>query len=90
MGVREIIFSDHALAQLADRGTTQDEVIRAIREGEPSPVKRGRIAFRKTYGCDMVWKGRAFTGKQVMPIVAEETARYVVVTVYVFFLGGGR
>lgn len=32
----------------------------------------------------------SFQAKQVMPIIVEEANRFVVVTVYVFFLGGGK
>jgi len=35
-----------------------------------------------------MWKGKYYQAKQVMPIVVEEPDRFVVVTVYVFFIGG--
>jgi hypothetical protein len=37
-----------------------------------------------------MWKGKFYQIKQVMPIVAEEPDKFMVVTVYVFFIGGIR
>lgn len=83
-----IYFSPHSLMQLADRGTTQEEVELTIREGGQQPAKGGRWAFRKNFSFESEWKGQYYRIKQVMPIVALEHARLVVVTVYVFFFGG--
>ena len=81
-------FTRHALDNLGDRGTTQDEVEEAIQWGEQIPAKQGRTAFRKNFPFHSTWKGRLYETKQVMPIVVEEPDRMVVITVYVFFIGG--
>lgn len=86
----DIIFSQHALDQLADRGTTREEVIQAIQEGEKQTAKKGRIAFKKNFSFEKIWKERYYSSKQVMPIVVEEEGQYIVVTVYVFFYGGKK
>jgi len=86
--MKAIIISQHAKAQLHDRGASKDEVEKAIREGEPAPAKRGRLAFRKNFPFDSVWKGKYYKIKQVMPIVVDEGERWIVVTVYVFYFGG--
>ena len=88
--MKPIVLSQHALDNLGDRGTTPVEVEEAIRLGERMPAKRGRIAFRKNYPFRARWKGRLYETKQVMPIVPEEVDRLVVVTVYVFLIGGAR
>ena len=75
---------------MEDRGATTQEVAQAIRVGERVPAKGRRVAFRKNFPYRREWKGRFYETKQVMPIVAEESEEFVVVTVYVFFLGGGR
>jgi hypothetical protein len=36
----------------------------------------------------MEWKGKYYKAKQVTPIVTEEPERFVVITVYSFFIGG--
>jgi hypothetical protein len=75
---------------MADRGASADEVAEAIRLGEHVPAKMGRTAVRKNFPFAAEWKGRFYESKQVMPITVEETDRWVVVTVYVFFIGGAR
>lgn len=87
---KPIVFSRHAKNQLADRGATLREVELAIREGERAPAKRGRLAFRKNYTFGRSWKGVYYEGKQVSPIVVEESDLLVVVTVYVFYIGAQR
>ena len=68
----EILFSRHALEQLADRGTSQQEVEEAIASGEQTPAHRGRIAYRKNFPFGAVWREHYYETKQVMPIVKEE------------------
>ena len=84
----KLVFSSHAKDQLADRGTNEAEVAETVREGERQSAKHGRISFRKNFPFEKEWKGRYYSSKQVMPIVAEESDRLVVVTVYVFYFGG--
>lgn len=86
--MNDIVFSQHALGQLVDRGATQEEVIKAIQEGERVPAKAGRIAFRKNFPYEKKWKNKFYEIKQVMPIVADERNEFVVITVYVFYFGG--
>jgi len=86
--MKPIILSQHALDQLNDRGTSKEEVEKAIREGERVPAKAGRIAFRKNFLFNSSWKGKHYKLKQVMPIVVEKKEQWIVVTVYVFYFGG--
>ena len=86
--MKPIVFSAHALDQMADRGTNKAEVETAIREGEEAPAKHGRRAFRKNFAFNSQWKGRHYELKQVTPVLADEPDRWVVITVYVFYFGG--
>lgn len=86
--MKRIEFSQHALDQLADRGTTRKEVEETIRSGERLIAKRGRYGYRKNFLYDQNWKGKLYPTKQVLAIAAEEPVRLVVITVYVFFFGG--
>jgi len=86
--MKPIVFSTHALEQMADRGAQQSEVENAINAGEEIPAKQGRRAFRKNFSFNATWKGRYYDVKQVVPIVAEEPDTWVVITVYVFYFGG--
>lgn len=85
--VQPIVFSAHALDQMVDRGASKAEVEAAVRQGEEIPAKKGRRAFRKNFPFNSQWKGRYYEFKQVMPVVAEEADRWVVITVYVFYFG---
>lgn len=87
---KPIRLSQHALDNMADRSATKEEVELAIRTGECFPAKKGRLSFRKNFSYNAMWKGKYYQVKQVMPIVVEEHNRFVVVTVYVFFIGGVR
>ena len=86
--MRPIVLSQQAQEHLAERGVTFSEIETTIREGESVPAKKGRKAFRKNFPFESHWKGKYYEGKQVMPIVIEEPDRYIVVTVYVFYIGG--
>ena len=85
--MKPIVFSNHALKQMPDRGATPEEVELSIRAGERVPAKQGRAAFRKNLPFGQMWKGKHYEIKQVMPIVTEESDKIVVVTVYVFYFG---
>lgn len=85
--MKAIAFSQHALDQLCDRGTTKEEVKLAIQDGEEVPAKKGRRAFRKNFRFCSKWKGKQYEVKQVMPIVVEQAEEIIVVTVYVFYFG---
>ena len=87
---KPIKFSQHALDNMADRGASKEEVELAIRAGECVPAKKARLSFRKNFSYNAIWKGKIYQVKQVMPIVAEEHDRFVVVTVYVYFIGGAK
>ena len=86
--MKPIVFSAHALGQIAGRGTNEAEVETTVREGEEIPAKLGRRAFRKNFPFNSQWKERYYELKQVMPVVADEPHRCVVITVYVFYFGG--
>ena len=86
--MKPILFSQHALDQMPDRGATRDEVEAAIKTGELAPAKSKRISYRKNFPFNKEWKGKTYGIKQVMPIVIEESDRIIVVTVYVFYIGG--
>ena len=86
--MKPIVFSNHALRQMSDRGATVEEVETAIRIGELAPAKGKRLAFRKNFPFGKEWKGHYYEVKQVVPIVTEESDTIMVVTVYVFYFGG--
>jgi hypothetical protein len=86
--VKEIIFSQHAMDQMVDRGTSEDEI--NIRDGEKISAKKGREAYLKNFPFESYWKEKYYTTKQVVPIVMEETNKIIVITVYVYYFGGRK
>lgn len=88
--LKEVEFSQHAIDQIVDRGTSKDEIKHTIQEGEEIPAKKGRKAYRKNLPFESYWKGKYYSTKQVIPIVKEESNRIVVITVYVFYFGGKK
>ncbi|MBI4054715.1 MAG: DUF4258 domain-containing protein [Elusimicrobia bacterium] len=88
--MQEIEFSRHAADQMTDRGTTTAEVEETMRNGERILAKKGRLAFRKNFPYNSLWKGKEYATKQVMPIAREEKSKMTVITVYVFYFGAAK
>lgn len=88
--LKAIIFSQHALDQIADRGASEYGVRKTIIDGEEAPAKKGRRAFRKNFPFNTYWKGKHYEVKQVMAIVLKEGEKWVVITVFVFYFGGEK
>ena len=84
-GSKNIQFSGHSIQQLLYRGTTESEVVDAIRTTPWQPAANGRMECRKEYVFDAIWNGRRYATKQVRPIFVEEANEIVVVTVYVYY-----
>lgn len=82
---KAIVFSLHAREKMADRGASEREVDVAVRTGNPEPARKGRLLFRKNFTFNGQWRGKHYAVKQVAPVIAEETDRLVVVTVFVHY-----
>lgn len=80
-----IIISPHAADQMSQRGAAEAEVIAAITEGISEPARKDRKLFRMNFPFDAEWSGQHYRTKQVAPVVVEEAATLIVVTVYVFY-----
>ena len=75
---------------MADRGVSEEDVIQAIRIGRREPARRGLWQYRVNLEFHREWGGKYYGMLQVMPVVAEEARRYVVVTVYAFYFQEGQ
>lgn len=82
---KRIEISPHAWEKMLDRGASESEVQAAIITGNPEPARKGRVVFRKNFAFNGRWRGRLYAVKQVVPVVAEEADKFVVVTVYVYY-----
>ncbi len=67
---------------MAERGTTEAEVVATVEEGERFVAKFGRTGFRRNFGVAGEWLGRRYTTKQVEAYAVEEEG-WLVLTVIV-------
>ena len=83
--MKPVVFTRHASQRLAERMTTEEEVIQAIRDAPWVRSDRQRYSATKWYPFNEVHEGFFYAGKDVCPIFADEAERLVVVTLYVYF-----
>ncbi len=88
--MKPVVFTRHALDRLEKRGTTQEDVIRAVRGGYREPAQRGLFLYRLNLEYRRSWDGRYYAVQQVAPVVDERPDRLVVVTVYTFYFQEGQ
>ena len=84
-----IVFSAHALKRMRERGARKEDVRTAIRDGQREPAQRGLVLYRLNLEYKREWDGRYYGIQQVVPVVAEEQDKVVVVTVYTFYFQEG-
>ena len=73
----------HARERLAERGTSEPEVVATVETGERFPAKFGRTGFRRNFAFGGEWLGRRYSTKQVEAYAVEEESGWLVVTVLV-------
>ena len=83
--MKPIRLSGHAKEQLVFRGTTEEEVIEAIKTSPWQPAELGRLECKKDFPFENEWNKKYYKIKQVRPIFVEEETEIVVVTVYTYF-----
>lgn len=84
-GAKPIRLSRHALDRLADRGVTEDEVLRTIRGRRWRPADGGRMEARSRLMGSYLWQGRPYHCEHVRPIFDVRGDAIVVVTVYCYY-----
>ncbi|MGH9325299.1 MAG: hypothetical protein ACRD2B_01215 [Terriglobia bacterium] len=75
----------HALARLAERGTTETEVVGTVESGERFPARFGRTGFRRNFSFEGEWRGHHYATKQVEAYAIEENGWLVITVVVKFF-----
>ena len=83
--MKPIRLSGHARRRVRYRGTTEDEVVAAIRTTRHEPAEQGRVECRRDFAYGRDWNGRFYATKQVRPVFVEGDDEIVVVTVYVYY-----
>ena len=75
----------HALERLAERGSTEEEVVATVLGGERFPAKFGRTGFRRNFVFGGEWRGRPYPTKQVEAYAVEEEGWLVITVVVKYF-----
>lgn len=87
---KPVAFTAHARTRMQERGAREEDVREAIRIGQREPAQRGLVQYRLNLEFKREWDGRYYGVQQVVPVVAEEEDRLVVVTVYTFYFQEGE
>ncbi|HGJ65552.1 TPA: DUF4258 domain-containing protein [bacterium] len=77
----EILFHPHALDRMSERGTTEDEVRRAIEFGGQFLARFGRTGFRRNFTFDSQWHEKYYHTKQLEIYAVKEDDHWLVITV---------
>lgn len=80
-----IKFHPHALARMAIRGATQQEVIETIEMGERFDAKYGRMGFRRNFVYDKEWQSQVYGTKQIEAYVVDESGWLVITVIVKYF-----
>jgi hypothetical protein len=83
--MKSVVFTRHARQRLAERSTTEEEVIQTIRSAPWIRAEQQRFAATKWYSFGQEHEGVFYVGKDVRPIFVDEADRIVIVTLYVYF-----
>ena len=75
---------------MKERGVSEAQVYAAIRNGQKEQAQRGLSQYKLNLEFNREWDGRFYRVQQVVPIVAEEPGKYIVVTVYAFYFQEGE
>jgi len=55
--MKPVRLTSHARLQCAERGATEEEVARAVREGTREPAKLSRTLCRFNFAFNRTWQG---------------------------------
>lgn len=83
--MKPIRLSGHAKDQIVFRGTSEEEVIQAIRKSKWQSAELNCFECKKDFPYDKEWNNVYYKTKQVRPIFIEEEKEIIVVTVYTYF-----
>lgn len=83
----KIIFSRHALIQMAARGAEEDEVILAIEKGNHEPARENKFKSRMTFPFNNISpvNNKFYNLKTIDTIFVEGNNEIIVVTVKVYY-----
>jgi hypothetical protein len=83
--MKPIRLTKHAQEQCIERGTNEQEIIEAIRNGTRQTAKQGRYKYQIIIQFNSYWQGNFYPLKKVVPVVTETEDELIVITVYTYY-----
>lgn len=77
----------HARDRMDERGATEEEVMVTVEHGERFSAKFGRVGFRRNCTFSGMWRGSAYTAKQLEVFAVQEDSDWLVIAVIVKYFG---
>jgi len=74
-------FHPHARERLAERGTTEEEVVLAVETGEKFNARFSRTGFRRNVPFAEQWRGKLYRTKQVEAYAIRRYDGWLVISV---------
>ncbi len=81
----EIKIVEHARERATERGTTSEEIIKVLKEGNDFIAKKGRKGKEMIFEYGKEWLGKIYPQKKVKVIFIEEDNEIIVITVKVSY-----
>jgi hypothetical protein len=83
--MKPIRLTKHAQEQCLERGTNEQEITTAIRNGTRQTAKQGRDKYQIIIQANTYWQGKFYPLKKVVPVVTETETEIIVITVYTYY-----
>ena len=71
--VKPVVFTNHARDRCIQRGVSEADALRAIREGKREPAQRDLWQYRLNLEFQKEWAGNWYAVQQVVPVVTVYT-----------------
>jgi hypothetical protein len=78
-----VIYHPHALERMAERGATEDEVLKTLETGKISIAKFGRRMYSMSFPFGNYWRSQFYKGKHIDAYVADDEENIIVITIIV-------
>jgi len=81
-----VIFHPHALERMAERGATEDEVLKTIEMGQVFMARFGRRLYSFSFPYQDYWRSQFYKEKHIDAYVVDDEEDIIVITVIVKYL----
>lgn len=78
-----ITLHPHCIERMFERGTTREEIIQTVEEGEQFQAKYNRIGFRHHFEYNKEWNGKSYKTKLLEIIALPAKNELIIVAVII-------